>query len=407
MTDVVDAPAESAASPDQPQAPTTWGRGGPVRRYAPVAALVLAVAIAALVTSRGASNGLPFDPSSTGPDGTKALTLILDRVGADVSVLRSTDELDVDTLLVLVDNLGDESVAHINDFVAAGGTVFVADASGALSSDLRPAGRQSVGMFAPAMSRRCDVAAFEGINRVRTGGSPLFVVPDDAVGCFTVRDAAWLLITDRGSGTVVTTGAPTFLINSFIGDVDNAALAAAVLAPRPGTRVGILRPDFATADAQGEPTSLIDLIPGQLIGAFLQLTLAFLIVVLWRMRRLGKPVSEPQLVQLAGSELVIAMGNLLQRTGSRQRAAELLREDFRRSISHRLGLPRDLPAQELAEVAADRTGADADRILGVLAGPAPGDDAGLVALAHDVEAVRNALNMSPSVPAGASRVASQ
>lgn len=392
MTAIADAPPQQAQQPaGGDAAPTRWGRGGPVRRYAPLAAILLAIVVLAIVTSR-TSTGLPLDPSSVDPDGTKALVLILEEVGADVTVLNSTEDLDVDTLLVLVDNLGETSAGHVQRFVEGGGTALVADSSGILSQDLRPARAQSVGFFEASLPRRCEVAALDGVARVRTGASTLFAIPDDAEGCFVRDEAAWLIIRERGDGMLVTAGAPTFLINSMIGEVDNAGLAAAVLAPRPGTRVGVLRPSFAAPGEEASDQRLMDLVPGRIIAAAFQLMIAFGVVVLWRMRRLGKPVAEPQAVQLVGSELVIATGNLLQRTGSRGRAAELLRDDFRRTIVHHLGIPQHLPVEELADLAAQRTGADRQEILDALTPDGPATDADLVALAQRLEHLRDALS---------------
>ena len=369
------------------------------RRYAPVAALLLVVVGIALVTAGDASTGLPYDPSSTEPDGTKALVMILEEVGAEVTVLASTDELEVDTLVVLFDNLGESSVAAVEDFAEQGGTVLVADASGLLTFDQRLAAPASLGLLEPALERSCDVPALAGVERVRAPGSPMFVVPDDATGCFQDDEAAWMLITGRGSGVVVMTGAPTFLTNGMITALDNAALAAAVLAPEPGTRVGVLRPSFTFGADGEEQKSLSDLIPAGISGAAWQLLIAFGVVVLWRMRRLGKPVPEPQPVRLPGSELVVATGNLLQRIGARERAAELLRNDFRRTVAHRLGLSADLPSEELAQLTAQRTGVDRTDIFNALAETVPDTDAELVALAQRLEVLREALSAPAAVGA--------
>ena len=60
-------------------------------------------------------------------------------------------------------------------------------------------------------------------------------------------------------------------------------------------------------------------------GSLWQLALGFLVFALWKARRLGRPVAEPQPVELAASELTVAVGNLLQRclTTTEPRCAEL------------------------------------------------------------------------------------
>ncbi len=119
--------------------------------------------------------------------------------------------------------------------------------------------------------------------------------------------------------------------------------------------------------------------------------MAFGVLVLWRSRRLGRPVLEPQPVQLAGSELVVAVGELLQRAKGREQAASVLRDDLRRWLAERLGLPPATSAEVVAEAASASGSSDltADEVLAVLAGARPADEDGLVALAHSVESVRD------------------
>jgi hypothetical protein len=98
-------------------------------------------------------------------------------------------------------------------------------------------------------------------------------------------------------------------------------------------------------------------------------------------------VLEPQPVQIPGSELVVAVGNLLQRARGRSQAAGVLVDDLRRTLAERLGLPPSVTPDQVADVAAARSGVERDRILRVLYGR-PADDAELVAFSQTVEAVR-------------------
>ena len=362
--------------------------GGRLRRWAPLGALGLVLVVLSFVFAQPQSTGLPFDPASTDPTGIKALALILDRAGAEVDVIREPRDPDVDTLLVAVDNLDEAAAAGVRQFAADGGRVLLADPGGALTPTRRPAGSAGAAFVQPTLRRDCDEPALAGIERIAPGTAPLFVVPDGARGCFARNDAAWLIIEPVGEGALVSTGSADFLTNYLISEQDNAPLAVALLAPEPGTRVGILAPDFAPA---GGGQTLTDLLPPGLKAAALQLVVAFGVIVVWRSRRLGKPVREPQSVQLAGSELVVAVGNLYQRTGARARAAELLRADFRSDLASRLGVPADLDAQDLAEVAAARTGASHDDLLEALSESPLQSDADLVALAQRLESVRDAV----------------
>jgi hypothetical protein len=210
-------------------------------------------------------------------------------------------------------------------------------------------------------------------------------VPEGGFGCFTDGSAsAFLVSAPVGRGRVVQLGGAGGFINSRLGQVDNGLLAVTLLAPRQDSRVAVLQPVVA---GDGD-RSLTDLVGPRVKLALLQLAIAFGLVVLWRARRLGRPVLEDQPVQIAGSELVAAVGNLLQRARGRPHAAALLRDDLRRTLTDRLGLPPDAPPRAVADVAAARTGIAADRVDAALEGPSPASEEDLVVLAQTVEAIR-------------------
>ena len=60
--------------------------------------------------------------------------------------------------------------------------------------------------------------------------------------------------------------------------------------------------------------------------------MAALLLALWRARRLGRPVAEPVPVELAGSELTAAVGDLMARGHRREAAAAGLRDGVRRAL---------------------------------------------------------------------------
>jgi hypothetical protein len=149
----------------------------------------------------------------------------------------------------------------------------------------------------------------------------------------------------------------------------------------------VLEPGRVTGAGGGDRT-LIELIDPAVKRAFWQLVVAFLAYAIWRARRLGRPVAEPQPVAVAGSELVAAVGNLLDRTGSTDHAAALLRADLRRFLANHLGVPADTPPEVFAAVAAERTGVDPQALEWALGSQPVGDDAGLLALADTIDRIR-------------------
>jgi hypothetical protein len=184
---------------------------------------------------------------------------------------------------------------------------------------------------------------------------------------------------------VVAVGGAGGWVNQNLDQADNAALAVGLLAPSPGAVVHLMRP---SAPGSGQ-RSLVQLVARRVKDGLWQLLVAFGLFALWRARRLGRPLVEPQPVEIAGSELVVAVGNLLQQGRRRDAAAGMIRASLRRTLVERLGVPADASAEALAEVAAARTGVDRATVAAALSNTLPTDDDALVVLARTVELMRN------------------
>jgi hypothetical protein len=349
------------------------------RRVGPVLLLGVLALLAILVAGPRHGKGPPLDPDSTGPDGLRGLVLLLRDRGAHVNVTGSISSRET-TALLADDQMGDAQRDDVRDWVRAGGTLLVADPNSPLAG---VAGFRQWG--GGPLARQCDLPVFRETERIESPQGIMFDTDSPGLSaCFTDQNRAFVVARSEGSGTVVALGSPAPLVNSHLGRLDNSVLAVSVLAPRPGTAVAVLK----RSPVGGGRTSVRDLISPRLKLGFLELLIAFLVVCLWRARRLGRPVLEPQPVELAGSELVAAVGNLLQQAHRRGQAAQLLQGELRRTLASRLSLARDTPPEVVAEVAAARTGIDKARILAALTAPAPADEGALVALAQETEAVR-------------------
>lgn len=355
-----------------------------VRRAAPLGLLALAVLAAALITGGPPRDGPPLDPAATGPDGTKALVDVLDELGTDVRIADTVDPGD-GVALLLVDALDDEAFADLRGWVRAGGTLVVADPRSRFTPDV--AGTAGIGPLETSLPRECGLAALADVKRVTAPRGVVYEDPGaDAVGCFSRGAGHWLVVTEEQAGTLVALGGPGTLTNAALREADNALLVAALLAADHDGPVAFLRPG---GPGEGD-AGLGDLIPDRVVLALVQLAIAFGVVVAWRSRRLGTPVREPQPVQVAGSELVTAVGNLLQQTRARGQAARLLRDNLRRELAERLGLPADSSPDAVAHAAARRTGRPPDQLTSLLAGDDPVGEADLAALAADLERARHA-----------------
>jgi hypothetical protein len=369
------------------------GARSPVRRALPWVAVVLGVALVVAVAGRGAEEGNPLDPASPGPLGTKGLVEVLRGLGGRVTVSAGQPGTGTDTALLLSDDLTPQRRQGLLDWVRRGGTLVVADPSSGVTR-VEPAGSTRFGLLDAEIERRCAVPALRDAERVAAPGGVVFEIPegqgapgnrpDATQACFPRNDGAWLLVQPLGGGTVVRLGGASALVNQELGEADNAILLASLLVPVEGTAVQVLRPPLPGGGTAG----LGDLIAPRVRLALWQLVVAFVLLALWRARRLGRPVAEPQPVQLPGAELVVAVGNLLQRAKGRGQAAGLLTDDLRRSLAERLGLPPSTPADQVADTVAERTGIPRERVLRTLTRTTPRDEAELVALSQAADTIR-------------------
>lgn len=377
-----------------------------VQRVLPWVAVVVGVALVVVVAGRGEEEGNPLDPASPGPLGTKGLVEVLRELGGEVRVSGGQPGAGTETALLLSDDLSPGRRQGLLDWVRRGGTLVVADPSSGVTA-VEQAGSTRIGLLDAEIERRCDVAALAGAGRVAAPGGIVFEVPEGQGGpggpgapgrpgnpggpqgggtraCFPRNDGAWLLVQPVGGGTVVRLGGASVLVNRELGEADNAVLLASLLVPVEGTTVQVLQPPLPG----GGDAGLTDLIAPRVRLALWQLVVAFVLLALWRARRLGRPVAEPQPVQLPGAELVVAVGNLLQRARGRGQAAGLLTDDLRRSLAERLGLPPSTPADQVADTVAARTGIPRERVLRTLTRSTPRDEAELVALSQAIDTVR-------------------
>jgi hypothetical protein len=338
------------------------------------------VLVAGLTGPPGRSSDRPYDPSSTEPDGTRALVDVLRSLDTRVDVGDASPGPDTDATLVLRDGMNDARRRALVSWMKAGGTLVVADQDSELNP-FRAASPSIVGNVDRDLTRHCSVPALSRVAHVRAPSAVLLRPRPPAVGCFTSGDDAWLVTERRGRGNLVVLGGPQAFTNGALDDADNGVLAVSLLAPRPGGRalvVGLPGP------GRGRRT-LVDLISPHVKLALLQLAVAFLLYALWRARRLGRPVSETVPVEIAGSELVAAVGRLMQRAGAGDHAAEVVRDGVRRSIAQRLGLSPAASVDEVSVAVADRTGRDAGAVRALLGSDGTIEERELVALTQNAE----------------------
>jgi Domain of unknown function (DUF4350) len=377
----------SSASPRGAGSLVGWALAG-------AGALVTVLVVVAI--GGGGREGAALSPTSDARLGTSAMVALAGELGADVNVsdrLPNLGDDDAPAVVVLfVDLLDDDQRDALEDWVTGGGVLVVTDPVSTFAPP-RDGEFARIDDLAPPrrLSAACDIDALAGVDvggvEPRNGG----VLYEPGAGASSCVDNgsgdAYIVATDRGDGTVVAVGGAGMMVNAALAEGENAPAVSALVAPEDGTRLLVLEPGPLAGSSTGR-RSLRELIPAGVWRAMLQLGVAFVVYAVWRSRRLGRPVPEPAPSPIAGSELVAAVGTLLDRSGSPGHAAELLRRDLRRFLGEHLGVPRDTPADVLAAVAAERTGVDQAALQTALGGPPVTDDQELAALAATIDRIR-------------------
>lgn len=366
------------------------------------AILVVGTALTLLLIVRARPGPEPFDPRSSRGDGATALVELLERSGADVSISRTPPEPRSDArLLVLADRLSDEQRVATDRFVVAGGVLVVADpASGLHDGSTRvartvegirlPDARLPVSVEANVASGRCSIAALTGLRGVYLPGGDLYTVDDDDARCFGSGSESFVIVDRRGEGTVIALGDNEVFVNRHLRRADNAGLAAALLAPEPGTDVVVLLGTGAAASVadvgSGEDT-LFDLVPGWFWMALSLGALAFVVFAISRSVRVGRVLDEPLASSIAGSELVAATGNLMQRANHATRAGWLLQVQLHRELAAEYHVDPAAPLDELDRTVSARAGTAAGTVEALLRHQVA-DDAQLLALSARIDHLR-------------------
>jgi hypothetical protein len=166
--------------------------------------------------------------------------------------------------------------------------------------------------------------------------------------------------------------------NAALDQAGNAAFGMNVFGPQTGVTWLMARTASTGADA-GPP----GLLPSWWPIALAQAAVAFLVVAVWRGRRLGPIIAEPLPVTVRAAETVEGHGRLYYRLNAYDRAASALRGGVVGRLSRAYGHADDPLA--LSGVLADRTGLDPVRVRQMLVDARPTTDDDLVNLARDLD----------------------
>ncbi|MFJ9560303.1 DUF4350 domain-containing protein [Streptomyces fuscichromogenes] len=387
-----------ATLPTTSTAPTTrqvWTRA---RGIVLAVVLVLAGAVAIAVIRSGTRHG-DLDPRSADQSGSRAVAELLADRGVDTRVVTTLAEARAaagrdTTLLVAVPDLltpHQQSQLRASTARAGGRTILVAAGSPSVE-------RLAPGVTAdPATSLRstlaphCTLAAARRAGSADTGGIRYTTTHLDADSCYPSQRLATLLRIPAasGGGDTVVLGAPDILLNDRLDEQGNASLALQLLGSRPHLVWYLPSLSDATATDTGNQKSLFDLLPSGWLWGTLQLFIAAALAAFWRARRLGPLVPEKLPVAIRASETVEGRARLYRKASARDRAAAALRSTARTRLAPLVGVPvsqAHAPEALFPALSAHLHG-DGQALHALLFGPPPGDDAALIALTDQLDAL--------------------
>jgi hypothetical protein len=374
-----------------------------------VTVLGLLALVLLLVVVFGSASPRPYDLHDAGDRGYKGLRDVLAANGTTVDELdaEQVDPSMVERLpIVLVPDgaaASAEQAARLRRYAEAGGTVVAAGPIGHLGA--RSVDDTSVTLpNGGGVRGRCTIDALDDVEGFGTGQSDQLVtplqVPPGADSCFGDDTRAAVVRQTVGQGQVITVASPDLFTNDSMRprnqDVDdpkgpmpdNVVMAARLLDRPDGGAIGVVTSGIDRSEVADGSKGIWDLLSAGVKLGLGQLLVAFVFYAAWRARRDGRLVSEPLPVEVPGTELVAATGNLMRRQGDVEAAATVLRRSAQRDLQLRLGLPAGIDLGTLAAVVASRTGRSVDEV-GAALGPTPvGDEAGLGRLARTLDRLR-------------------
>ena len=369
-------------------------RSGATRTALAIGAGVVVLLLIGLLTNNH-RDAAPYDPRSTSATGTKAFVQTVEHFGAKVSTADTFPPPDTDVAVLFVAEPPSDRIDDVRDWVRDGHTLVVTSPQSELTPDGASGAGPHVAGDAVLEQGTCSVTAFADVDRIDRGRTGSFIeafdVPERAASCFGDGDSAFAVVQPVGAGQIVSLASGAMFQNQNLDSQDNAALATALFAPRPGTRVAIVGDDAFGDPAAGDSDiggGLGRIITFGVSLAVLQLGVALVVYGMARGRRLGRVVSEPQPVQIAGSELVDAVGNLMLQMKQPANASGILRSDLRRELCARIGLPPGAPATLIADTVAARTPIDRETVLRAVEDRPVANDLELIELANQIDTIR-------------------
>ncbi|MET7738576.1 DUF4350 domain-containing protein [Streptomyces sp. NPDC005385] len=384
----------SAATSASPTARQVWTR----TRGVVLALVVLLVAAVVIAVVRSDSRHGRLDPRSADPLGSRAVAELLADQGVSTRVVSTLGQARAaagpdTTLLVAAPDLltgRQQTLLRAATANSGGRTVLIAPGRPSVATLAPGVSADPAVSFDSTLSPDCTLPAARRAGSADTGGVRYSTTAPDADACYPSDGQPTLLRLPArsASGDTVVLGAPDILYNERLDEQGNASLALQLLGSR-SHLVWYLPSLSDTSATDAGDRSFFDLLPSGWLWGTLQLFVAAALAALWRARRLGPLVPERLPVAIRASETVEGRARLYRKANARDRAATALRSTTRTRLAPLVGVPpaqAHTPEALLPALSAHLDG-DGQSLHQLLFGPSPHDDAALISLADQLDAL--------------------
>ena len=328
-----------------------------------------------------------LEPDAANPTGSRALAMLLKDRGVtieSVSTVQGAQRATGPGDLLLVAQSSLLSKEQLRSLARLPGDRLLIEPNGAALRTLAPRISQTGSAPVRARDASCDLRGARLAGAASMGGHVYRVQGGPRWRCYPAAGSPSLVRTTRDGQTVTVVGTARPFTNEYLDEHGNAALTMNLVGS--SSTVVWLVPDPLAAGSS-QQRSLRELVPSGVWFAVAQLAVAVAFLALWRVRRLGPVVTEPLPVVVRAAETVEGRARLYRSRRARDRAAQALRAGSRSRIAAPLGLSADAEPQAVTETVAARIGRPAPDVGALLYGSAPEDDAALVRLADDLDAL--------------------
>ncbi|WP_369389614.1 DUF4350 domain-containing protein [Streptomyces sp. CG1] len=387
-----------ATLPTTSTAPTVrqvWTRA---RGIALAVVLILAGAVAMAAVRSTARHG-ELDPRSADPYGSRAVAQLLADRGVSTRVVTTLGEARAaagpdTTLLVAVPDLltnRQQTQLHQATVASGGRTVLIAAGSPSVERLAPGVTADPATSAGSTLAPGCTLPEARRAGSADTGGIRYTTTRLDADSCYPSERLATLLRIPEasGNGDTVVLGAPDILYNDRLDKQGNASLALQLLGSRPHLAWYLPSLSDASVTDTGDRKNFLDLLPSGWLWATLQLFIAAALAAFWRARRFGPLVPEKLPVAIRASETAEGRARLYRKADARDRAAAALRSTTRTRLAPLIGVPitQAHTPEVLLPALSAHLARDGQALHSLLFGPPPGDDAALIELTDQLDAL--------------------